>query len=76
MSKKERVKSDIDILRNALTIIVTAIFGVISYAVVNYSDLTTFHLIVGVIISVFLYVALFIVAKLYLKTRKDLEKMK
>ena len=76
MSKKERVKSDIDTLRNALTIIVTAIFGIIGYAVVNYSNLTMFHLIAGVIISVFLYVALFIVAKLYLKSRKELEKMK
>ena len=76
MSKKERVKTDLDILKNLLSIVITAIFGLFGYVLVNYSNLDKAQIIIGSVISVILYFALIVLVLQYLKNRRNLEEMK
>ena len=73
MSKKEQVKSDIELLRNFLILVVTAIFGIIGYAIINIEILTLKQLFLGALALLILYVMLVFMTLKYFKARKELK---
>lgn len=75
MSKKESVKSYIDMLRTLLAIIITAIFGVLGYGIIHIDNLSKNQAIGGVIAFIALVTALIIIVKKFLIKNKELEEM-
>lgn len=73
MSKKERVKTNIDILKALLLTLLSAIFAVFAYCVINYKNI---DIIQGISIAlgiIFLALALFFIVKKMLKNLDFLE---
>lgn len=78
MSKKERVKTNIDTLRMAMFAFMTALFSIFGFVAINHKSLNDdkFLLWCVVIGVIFLIVALVVVSVLFMKNLKRLEKMK
>lgn len=73
MSKKERVKTNIDILKALLLALLSAIFAIFAYCVINYKNI---DIIQGISIAlgiIFLALALFFIVKKMLKNLDFLE---
>ena len=73
MSKKDRCKSEIDILKTCLLTILSAIFGIFAYCVIHYHQINLLQSVsigVGLLI---LFVFLFFVVKRIIKNLKDIE---
>lgn len=75
MSKKERIKENIATFRAGIMLLITSLFGVFGYAVINIDTLDTIRMLIGTMICVILVVGLVIVIKLYLKLVDELEKL-
>jgi uncharacterized BrkB/YihY/UPF0761 family membrane protein len=75
MSMKEQVKYDLDILKGFLFACVTAIFGVVSYAVMNIETLTRKQIILGSVVALVLAIALAIVFRGLKINRKKLREL-
>lgn len=75
MSKKERIKSDIDTARNFIILFATAILGMLGFAIANLESLSRNQIFIGSVALFGLCVALFIFVIAYLKNRSELEEM-
>lgn len=73
MSKKDMIKEDISTYRAIILLILSSIFAIIGYAIINIEKLTTNQTTIGIIVSFLLLVGLFIMLKIYLKARKILK---
>ena len=78
MSKKERVNSTITFLIALIIAVLTALFGVVGFAVVNHNTLNNDRVIFWSVIvgAVLLIVGLIILSLWMAKNLKRLEKMK
>ncbi len=74
MSKKERIKTTLDLLKSLLIAFLVGLFGIISYTFVHFEELTKTK--VGLILIALILVVLFISAiiKLIIKKLDELEK--
>lgn len=75
MSKKENIKSHIDTLRAVMLTLITAIFGICGYAIINIDNLTIKQMISGAVALVIVLIAFFGIISAYLVKSKELEKM-
>ncbi len=75
MSKKERVKSKIDLLKTFIVACLTALFGVVSFTALSYDIITRAKLILAIGGIVILVVALVYFLYLYNKELDRLEKL-
>lgn len=66
------IKEDIATYRAMILLILSSIFAIIGYAIINIEKLTT-NQTIGIIVSFLLLVGLFIMLKIYLKARKILK---
>lgn len=67
------IKEDISTYRAIILLILSSIFAIIGYAIINIEKLTTNQTTIGIIVSFLLLVGLFIMLKIYLKARKILK---
>lgn len=67
------IKEDIATYRAIILLILSSIFAIIGYAIINIEKLTTNQTTIGIIVSFLLLVGLFIMLKIYLKARKILK---
>lgn len=67
------IKEDIATYRAMILLILSSIFAIIGYAIINIEKLTTNQTTIGIIVSFLLLVGLFIILKIYLKARKILK---
>ncbi|WP_286005881.1 hypothetical protein [Campylobacter avium] len=67
------IKEDIATYRAIILLILSSIFAIIGYAIINIEKLTTNQTTIGIIVSFLLLVGLFIILKIYLKARKILK---
>ncbi|ASQ30542.1 hypothetical protein CAV_0880 [Campylobacter avium LMG 24591] len=67
------IKEDIATYRAMILLILSSIFAIIGYAIINIEKLTTNQTTIGIIVSFLLLVGLFIMLKIYLKARKILK---
>lgn len=67
------IKEDISTYRAMILLILSSIFAIIGYAIINIEKLTTNQTTIGIIVSFLLLVGLFIMLKIYLKARKILK---
>ena len=67
------IKEDIATYRAVILLILSSIFAIIGYAIINIEKLTTNQTTIGIIVSFLLLVGLFIMLKIYLKARKILK---
>lgn len=72
MDKKEQAKSDIETLRSILVVVLTAIFAVVGYGIINIETLSNKQIYLGIGAILLLVVSLTILVKFYLETRKKL----
>lgn len=75
MSKKERIKTEIDVLKALILAFLTAIFGVFGFALMNYQ---TINLLQGIGIALgvlFLFGVLYVLAKRVIANLVQLEEM-
>lgn len=75
MSKEENIKSHIDTLRAVMLTLITAIFGICAYAIINIDNLTIKQMISGAVALVIVLIAFFGIIFAYLVKSKELEKM-
>ena len=75
MSKKERIKSKIDLLKTFIVACLTALFGVVSFTALSYDIITRAKLILAIGGIVILVVALVYFLYLYNKELDRLEKL-
>ena len=74
MSRKEKIKAKIDLFKTLIVTTLTALFGVLSYAVLNYQS---FDMIISVSIAVGVLILMFglvFLAKSFSKELDNLEK--
>lgn len=67
------IKEDIATYSAMILLILSSIFAIIGYAIINIEKLTTNQTTIGIIVSFLLLVGLFIMLKIYLKARKILK---
>ena len=72
MDKKEQAKSDIETLRSILAIVLTALFAVFGYGIVNVESLSKKQIYLGFGAALFLGIVFIALIKMYLNTRKKL----
>ena len=75
MSMKEQVKYDLDILKGFLFACIGAIFGIISYAVMNIDNLSRKQIILGGVLTLILVIALIAIFKGLAINRKKLREL-
>lgn len=76
MSKKDSVKSSINIFTAIMVVLLTALFAVIGYAFVNYETLSSTKWY-AIVVALIVLAVLFYLCVLYIKKDlKRLEKMK
>lgn len=59
------IKEDISTYRAIILLILSSIFAIIGYAIINIEKLTTNQTTIGIIVSFLLLVGLFIMLKIY-----------
>lgn len=75
MSRKESINSSIDMLKKLIMAIMTALFGIFSYIVINIETITTLQTI-GILVGVLgLLISGGIFVKFLLKLHKELEEI-
>ena len=75
MSRKERIKLEIDILKMLIIAFLSAIFGIFGYCVLNYSHINliqSLFIALGIILS---FIALFLLSKRIYKILKEIEEL-
>ena len=75
MSKKEKIKIEIDILKAIIILCLTALFGIFGYSVVHYQTIDIVQgisIIAGIAILIF---ACFLLAKRMYKNLKEIEEL-
>ncbi|TQR33806.1 hypothetical protein DMB92_02675 [Campylobacter sp. MIT 99-7217] len=75
MSKKERIKLEIDILKALILAFLTAIFGIFGYSVINYQSIDLVKAVAIMLGIMVLCILLYICAKKVLKNLKDIEEL-
>lgn len=75
MSQKERIKLEIDILKALILAFLTAIFGIFSYALINYANINLLQGIGGFIGLIIIFIALYFVVKRIIKNLKQIEEL-
>lgn len=75
MSKKDAVKSKLELYKTLITAFMTALFGTGGYAFVNYRVLTLVEEVVIILCMICFVLAITAVAYKYYKELKKLEKM-
>ena len=74
MSRKEKIKAKIDLFKTLIVTTLTALFGVLSYAVLNYQS---FDMIISVAVAMSVLILMFgliFLAKSFSKELDNLEK--
>ena len=75
MSKKERIKLEIDVLKALILAFLAAIFGIFGYSVINYQKIDLLQGI-GILIGlIFLFVALYVFIKRLVKNLNQIEEL-
>lgn len=75
MSRKERVKTMLDMLKAIIIAFLTALFGLFGYAVINYEKLDMVRALGVVFGAIILIVFLILSIALFFKELDELEKM-
>lgn len=75
MSKKERIKTEIDVLKALILAFLTAIFGVCGFAFINYQKINIFQGIVIAVGILSLFCILYILLKRVIKNLNQLEEI-
>lgn len=73
MSKKERIKLEIDVLKALLIAFLTAIFGIASYCVLNYVKINFIQAIIIILGFIVIFTLLFFFCKRIYKILKEIE---
>ncbi|MGX2982976.1 hypothetical protein [Helicobacter sp. 23-1045] len=75
MSVKERVKFSLDLTKSFLFALLTALFGIIAFVVINIETITKFQLVISIIGAVIIAI-MFVFAMRYLvKKLNELERL-
>lgn len=75
MSRKERVKTMLDMLKALIIAFLTALFGLFGYAVINHEKLDTIRALGVVFGAIVLIVFLILSIALFFRELDELEKM-
>lgn len=75
MSKKEQVKFDLEFLKNAFAIVLTAIFAVVGYGIANIEALSKIQFYVGSAVLLVLVVALAFITKGLVASRRKIKEL-
>ena len=76
MSKKEKVKTTIGIIKSAVFALLTALFGIFAFVVINIETINAFQAVACAIGIVAIAVFLWILVRYLLKNLNKLGKMK
>lgn len=74
MSRKEELKTMIDLYKALLLSFLTALFGILGYTFINYDDFTIAKIIIISVIAILLFVCVVTCLTLFLKLTKKLGK--
>lgn len=75
MSKKEKIKLELDIIKALILACLTAIFGIFGYSVINYKHIDLVQgscIVAGLVI---LFVILYILARIVIKDLNKIEEL-
>lgn len=75
VGKKDSVKEDIATYRAGIMLLLTSIFGVFGYAIINLNELALSQMLLGICVCFILLIGLVVVVKKYLQSIKILEEM-
>ena len=76
MSKKEKVKTTIDIIKGGVFALLSALFGIFAFIVINVTTINVFQVVACVFGVVIITIFLWILIRYLLKNLKKLGKMK
>lgn len=76
MSKKEKVKTTIDIIKGGVFALLSALFGIFAFIVINVTTINVFQVVACVFGIVIIIIFLWILIRYLLKNLKKLGKMK
>lgn len=75
MSIKEKTKILIDFIKTAIFALLTALFGIFAWIVINIKSIILLQAITIIIGIIFIFIAFYILIKYLIKLLKDLENM-
>lgn len=75
MSKKERTKFSLDLTKSFIFALLTALFGIIAFVVININTINTFQIIASAVGAVVIVVIFFFAIKYLLKKLDELEQL-
>lgn len=76
MSKKEEIKIKIDIIKSIILALMTAVFGIFAFIVINIETINAFQAFACVLGIIIVAVFLWILVRHLLKNLKTIRKMK
>ena len=75
MSVKERVKFSLDLTKSFLFALLTALFGIIAFVVINIETISTFQVIASIVGAVVIVIIFVFAMRYLLKKLDELEKL-
>ena len=75
MSRKERTKFSLDLTKSLILALLTALFGIFAFVVINIETISKFQIICSIIGIVVIFVCFFLLIYYLLKKLDELEKM-
>ena len=75
MSVKERVKFSLDLTKSFLFALLTALFGIIAFVVINIETITKFQLVISIIGAVIIAIMFVFTMRYLVKKLDELEKL-